>query len=325
MVKGSKGLTASNAVAVIDDIEVPALVEEAGNNAKFAWDEFLYGALSNAHTRRSYGKAVGDLLKAADDAGLSLAQISPKFIRKYLEQMSVSIPTKKLRLSAMKNFFDLAVTRHAVPLNPALSVRGERYSVIEGKTPEITVSQVRKLIKVCDENSLIGLRDKTIISTLIYTAARVGAVVNLSVEDFSQSGEQAVLKFGEKGGKAREIPVRSDLQALIRAYIERSQVGLSKSSPLFRSAKGKCDELTERGLTANNVRDMIKRRLKQAKLPGNFSPHSFRVCALTDLLKQEIPREDVQYLAGHADARTTSLYDRRSRKVTRNIVERISV
>ena len=35
--------------------------------------------------------------------------------------------------------------------------------------------------------------------------------------------------------------------------------------------------------------------------------------------------EDVQYLVGHADPRTTRLYDRRRRGVTQNIVERISV
>lgn len=209
-------------MAIVEDIEVPTLVEGAGNNAKFAWDEFLYGELSNAHTRRSYGKAVSDLLRAADDAGLSLVQISPKFIRKYLEQMPVSIPTKKLRLSALKNFFDLAVTRHAVPLNPALSVRGERYSVVEGKTPEITVPQVRKLIKVCDENTLVGLRDKVIISTLIYTAARVGAVVNLRVEDFVTSGDQWVLKFvGCKPGSALFDSVASQIKTVCPPHLEK--------------------------------------------------------------------------------------------------------
>ena len=32
-----------------------------------------------------------------------------------------------------------------------------------------------------------------------------------------------------------------------------------------------------------------------------------------------------QYLAGHAEPRTTALYDRRKKRVTRNIVERISI
>ena len=35
--------------------------------------------------------------------------------------------------------------------------------------------------------------------------------------------------------------------------------------------------------------------------------------------------EDVQYLAGHTEPRTTGLYDRRQKKVTRGIVERISI
>jgi hypothetical protein len=35
--------------------------------------------------------------------------------------------------------------------------------------------------------------------------------------------------------------------------------------------------------------------------------------------------EDVQYLTGQAERRTTRLYDRRQKKVTRNIVERISL
>jgi hypothetical protein len=42
-------------------------------------------------------------------------------------------------------------------------------------------------------------------------------------------------------------------------------------------------------------------------------------------VEQNVPLEDVQHLAGHADPRTTRLYDRRRRKVTRNIVERISI
>ena len=73
------------------------------------------------------------------------------------------------------------------------------------------------------------------------------------------------------------------------------------------------------------MRRMLKRRLEDARLPPIFSPHSFRVLVVTDLLAQDVPLEDVQYLAGHANPKTTQIYDRRRRRVTRNIVERISV
>ena len=60
-------------------------------------------------------------------------------------------------------------------------------------------------------------------------------------------------------------------------------------------------------------------------MPDLFWPHSFRVTVVTDLLNQNVPLEDVQSLAGHASPTTTRVYDRRRRKVTRNIVERISI
>ena len=45
------------------------------------------------------------------------------------------------------------------------------------------------------------------------------------------------------------------------------------------------------------MRQMMKRRLEDAGLPELFSPHSFRVTVVTDLLNQNVPLEDVQYLA----------------------------
>jgi hypothetical protein len=60
-------------------------------------------------------------------------------------------------------------------------------------------------------------------------------------------------------------------------------------------------------------------------LPVRLSPHGFRVTGITDLLRQGVPLDDVQFLAGHSSPRTTKLYDWRQKRVTRNIVERISI
>ena len=62
-----------------------------------------------------------------------------------------------------------------------------------------------------------------------------------------------------------------------------------------------------------------------AGLPAIITPHSFRTMVVTDLLSQGVSTEHVQYLVGHARPSTTQLYDRRAKRVTRNIVERISV
>ena len=162
--------------------------------------------------------------------------------------------------------------------------------------------------------------------TLAYTGARIGAVARLRRGDLEDQGLQRVLRFREKGGKQRETPVRHDLDRWLGGYLEAAGIeDAPKETPLFRSALGKQKQLSPRLLSANSMGLMLKQRLKDAGLPPIFNPHSFRVLVVTDLLSQDVPLKDVQYLAGHANPRTTQIYDRRRRRVTRNIVERISV
>lgn len=129
-----------------------------------------------------------------------------------------------------------------------------------------------------------------------------------------------------KGGRSQEIPVRHDLQFLLLEYLKSApiQVEQSQDRPLFLTTIAKTKQLTARPMTAGDMGRMIKRRMKAAGLSDRLSPHSFRVATITDLLSQGVPLEDVQHLVGHADPRTTKLYDRRQRKVTRNTVERNS-
>ena len=256
------------------------------------------------------------------DRQIPLVRITPGHVGDYLAGLELATPTKKLRLAALRKFFDVLVVRHVVILNPAASVRAERYAVVEGKTPEISAKQARDLLKSVDASNLVGLRDRAIIAVLIYTAARVGAVAKLTLKSLKHDGTQYALRFSEKGGKSREIPVRHDLEQFLLGYIEAAKI---TEGPLFRTAVRRTKQLTTKAMSGIDICRMMKRRLKAAGLPGQFSPHSFRVATVTDLLEQNVPLEDVQHLAGHADPRTTRLYDRRRKKVTRNIVERISI
>jgi integrase/recombinase XerD len=305
----------------------PRLVEQAGGNARFAWDEFFSAELRNPHTRRAYLHAVRQFLAWCESHRLELRQVTPGLVGTYYDGLHASIPTKKQHLSALRCFFDRLVLRHAVGLNPAASVRGERYQLVEGKTPEITVEQERSLLKSIRARGVEGLRDRAIVATLIFTAARIGAVAGLSLGKFiQQGGNQSFLRFLEKGGKVRDIPVREDLEGYLTAYVEAAGLRPDPSDgPLFRRLTRTMHEVKATGMTADDMGRMIKRRMKGIGLPEMLSPHSFRVATITDLLTQGVPLAEVQHLAGHADPRTTRLYDRRQKTVTRSIVDRISV
>ncbi|REJ92341.1 MAG: integrase [Planctomycetota bacterium] len=304
----------------------PALVRDCGNAAQFAWEEFIYGKLRNPGTRRAYRHAVDRFLAWCAQHRVELVRIAPAHVGRYLDGLSLSPATKKLHLSALRHFFDELVVRHVVVLNPAASVRGERLRAIEGKTPEISVQQARRLLASIDTSHVVGLRDRAIIAVLIYTAARVGAVSRLRRADFYDAGDQYCLRFTEKGTQYREIPVRHDLRGFLRDYLAAAGLEYAdKAMPLFRTTIRRTKAITMNGMTAGDMARMVKRRLRDAALPTQLSPHSFRVATITDLLTHGLPLEDVQLLAGHADPRTTRLYDRRQRRVTRNVVERISI
>ena len=304
----------------------PAILVRAGKAACFAADEFFSARISNPHTRTAYAHQVSRFLAWCEDQGLELHQVTPGLAGRFLDELPHRAPTKNQALAALRHFFDVLVARHAAVLNPFQSVRGVRHPFGEGRTPEATVEQARQLLASIKTDRVYGLRDRAVLGTLIYTGARVGAISRLRIQDLRDNGNHRSLQFSEKGGKSREIPVRHDLDEWIAAYLEGA--GLTdapQASPLFRAGERRSSPLTDRAMSPLAVQLMLKRRLRAAGLPKILSPHSFRVLVVTDLLSQNVPLEDVQYLAGHAHPRTTQIYDRRRRRVSRNLVERISV
>lgn len=316
----------SQGISLLGNRNVPQLVQKAGPAGTFTWEEFFLARISNPHTRVAYERVIRRFLGWVESYATDLAQVTPAMVGVFLRELKVSPPSQKLALSALRSFFQLLTERHLVVLNPAASVRSERFRVDEGRTPEITPLQSRTLLQSIDVTSIVGTRDKAVIATLIFTAARAGAVANLKRGHLQQESGQWILLFREKNGVQRKIPVRHDLQLMLQDYLDDADLlGIDRELPLFRSFQGRSARLSSKPITAIDICRMVKKRCHEAGLSNSLSPHGFRVGTITDLLKQGVPLEDVSFLAGHADMRTTRLYDRRQREVTRNIVERISV
>jgi integrase/recombinase XerD len=85
---------------------------------------------------------------------------------------------------------------------------------------------------------------------------------------------------------------------------------------------GKTRKLGNRPATRIDAARMLKRRLKDAGLSDAFSPHSFRATRITNFLENGGTLEVAQRIAGHADSRTTKLYDRRGQRVLVEDMER---
>jgi integrase/recombinase XerD len=113
------------------------------------------------------------------------------------------------------------------------------------------------------------------------------------------------------------------LEEYLDAYLKAAKLSEQPASPLFRSTRGRSRELGADGLSRKDAWAMLKRRLRDAGVSTIYSNHSLRAAGITNFLENGGNLEVAQRIAGHADSRTTKLYDRRGQKVLLEDMERI--
>lgn len=60
-----------------DHPSLPAIIRQAGHNARFAFEEFFHAKIRNAHTRRAYRRSVLRFLEWCELRNRQLQQVSP--------------------------------------------------------------------------------------------------------------------------------------------------------------------------------------------------------------------------------------------------------
>ena len=212
-----------------------------------------------------------------------------------------------------------------VEVNPAYSVRGPKYVIKKGKTPILTAKQTRKLLDSIDASTIMGLRDRAIIATMVYSFGRISAVLGMNVADYYMNGKRGFIRLHEKGGKFHEVVAHHKLIDYLDEYIQGAGIGDGKKSPLFRSCTPNGEKITSNRFTRNNALAMIKRRCKAIKLPESICCHSFRATGITTYLLNGGTVEKAQQIAAHESPRTTKLYDRTNDEVSLDEIEKIMI
>ncbi len=307
---------------------LPALITEAGPDAEERFFEFFTAEIRNVNTRRAYARAVRDFLRWCETHHLtSLREIRPVVVAAYIEGLTgeKQAQTVKQNLAAIRMLFNWLVIGQVVPSNPATSVRGPKYSIKKGKTPVLSAQDTRLLLNSIDTSDIIGLRDRALIAMMVYSFARVGAVVKMRVEDYYPNGKRYWIRLHEKGGKFHEVPAHHTAEEYMDAYIEAAGIGEDEKGPLFRSRPGHGKELSGKALYTTDVLRMIKRRVAKAGLSKKVSCHTFRATGITTYLENGGSVEHAQQIAAHESPRTTKLYDRRSDNISLDEIERIII
>ena len=199
---------------------LPQVIIDAGPDAVARFLEFFAGRIANARTRAAYGRAVGQFLGWCEARGLGLGAIAPLHVAAYIRTHPGSVPAVKQHLAAIRVLCDWLVVSQVLPVNPAAAVRGPKHVVTKGATPVLTPAEARKLLEHIDTGTLAGLRDRALFSVMLYSFARVSAVLGMRRQDYFQQGSGGWLRLHEKGGKRHDVPAHHRAAEALDAYLD---------------------------------------------------------------------------------------------------------
>jgi integrase/recombinase XerD len=318
-------VVAPSSVATID---TGALVAWSSERAAFRTVEFLTANIRNHHTRRAYHAAVRRFLRWCKAKNLTLPELRSPDIAEYIEGLGARLAplSVKQHLAALKHWFDWLVTGHALEANPAQAVRGPRYSQEAGKTPVLEKDEARALLASLEPSTVIGARDRALIAVMLFSYARIGAVLRMKVRDYRAPGTpRTSFLLHEKNGKEHVVPAHHLAAEYLDAYIALAGIADQPEVPLWQNAPGHGGKLSGEALSERGALGMVKRRCKAAGLPGDVCNHSFRATGIT--LHQDAggDLEAARQLAGHANIKTTQLYNRSGDRKRRAEVERVQL
>ena len=214
--------------------DLPGPVRDAGPSAQRRLLEFFTCEIRNPNSRQAYAAAAGRFFQWCETRNLALGEITPFAVASYVEEMQErhALPTVKQHLSAIRALLDYLVVGQVLPTNPATPVRGPKHVVKHGKTPVLSPSEARTLLDSIDLSRPSGIRDRALLDTMVYSFARVGAVISINVEDYYQQGKRWWLRLHEKGGNFHQVPAHHNADQYLDAYLGAAGIAGEKGTPL---------------------------------------------------------------------------------------------
>jgi integrase len=186
------------------------------------------------------------------------------------------------------------VVGQVLTVNPAAPVRGPKYVVRTGKTPVLAAPEARQLLDSIDTATVIGLRDRALIGLLVFTFARIGAALGMTVADVYWQHCRLWVRLHEKGGKEHSMPCHHHLETYLQDYIEAAGLTDNRESPLFRTAFRRTGFLTDRPMSQSDAWRIFQRRARDTGIPTAVCNHTFRATGITAYLDNGGSLENAQ-------------------------------
>ncbi|MBS6195496.1 MAG: tyrosine-type recombinase/integrase [Clostridiales bacterium] len=212
------------------------------------------------------------------------------YLALYKENRGVSNRTLDNIRKTISSFFGWLNDEGHIGRNPARALKQIKYPHINRKP--FTPVDREKLKNACE-----FLRDLALTEFLYASGLRVSEVASLNRDSINFITREATV-IG-KGAKERKFY----LSEVCAEYLQQYLKSRTDNNPaLFASVKSPYNRLGKEGI------EVAVKRLGQKAGVENVHPHRFRRTLATDLVRKNVPIQDVAEILGHADLRTTQVY-----------------
>jgi integrase/recombinase XerD len=248
------------------------------------------------------------------DSGTDLYGVTEKDLTAYIAyRRTDKATTANRRLTVFKRFYRHALRMNLVKSDPCIGLRAAKQALRFPKT--LSEDQVTNLLNAPNVETLLGLRDRTMLELMYASGLRVSEIVALKTVALGLN-EGVIRVVNGKGGKERLIPFGGEAGQWLRRYLADARTPLleGKSSDVVFVGRH-----TGTGLTRQAFWALIKRYTTIANIPVALSPHTLRHAFATHLLNHGADLRVVQLLLGHADISTTQIYTHVARERLKSI------
>ena len=262
----------------------------------------------SVYTSRNYRHSIILFFKwlSGINQNITFQNIGRMEARSYLVEAQRSLARTTLRnhFSALKGLFRFAQQRKICGSNPFANLTLPK---LEKSLPKfLSEKQMKSLLQSSNfdaashsKTEFFQFRDLLILKILYAGGLRVSELVSLDYSDIDFT--KATLRVSGKGGKERIAPIGSSVMQDIIFFRDNLCKISSRNSPILINRAGK-------RLSVRSVQLILKKKLRQAGLPDDISPHKVRHSYATHLLDRGADLRAVQDLLGHASLSTTQIY-----------------
>ena len=263
------------------------------------------------HTRKAYERDLKHWLGWCQSSGVHPLRARMMDVDDWLayqrdEQQSARRSIAR-RLSAVASWYSYLIRNSASDATPLITynpaVTDARPKVDRDASPTVGLSRAEadRLIAAADTD---GLRSSAIIRLLLTNAYRCGVITAATIGQLGWDRGHRVITIPVKSGTVRRDPLPPPTARVLDAYL--TSRGNPDDGPLFATKTG-------RPISEPYLFRLVRRLARNAGIPAwdRLSPHSLRHTAITEALDATRDLRKAQDLAGHADPRTTRLYDLR--------------